>query len=98
MRKTLHSRLALLFSILFLGALSFLILGKKKNAPSFIREDDEKEEITRASDNPIARAKYEFDMLKDPKTGQIPEGVRFAELAEAEIMPLKEGNAFGPAL
>jgi hypothetical protein len=36
------------------------------------------------------RAKEEFDMLKNPVTGKIPDGFRRAELLEAATIPLKE--------
>ena len=43
--------------------------------------------VSDEGDDPIARAKYEFNMLKDPKTGKIPEGIRERELKYAETLP-----------
>lgn len=54
----------------------------------------------KAESNWERRAKEEFDMLKNPVTGKIPEGIRQAELLEAATIPLKEevslmgGNAY----
>ncbi len=39
------------------------------------------------------RLDYEFDMLKDPSTGKIPEGIRSAELAFAENAPVFLGRS-----
>src|SRR4051812_46020010 len=36
------------------------------------------------------RLKYEFDLLKDPKTGQIPAHIFEQELAFAKTVPLKQ--------
>ncbi len=46
--------------------------------------------IDKAENNWEKRAKEEFDMLKNPVTGKIPEGIRQAELLEAATIPLKE--------
>ena len=54
----------------------------------------------KAENNWERRAKEEFDMLKNPVTGKIPDGIRRAELLEAATIPLKEevslmgGNAY----
>ena len=37
--------------------------------------------------SPIGRAEYEFDRLKDPVTGKIPENIRVRELAFASTLP-----------
>lgn len=44
-----------------------------------LKEEDETE-------NPQKRLEYEFDMLKDPSTGKIPEGIRSMEIAFANSM------------
>ncbi|TAE46840.1 MAG: T9SS C-terminal target domain-containing protein [Bacteroidetes bacterium] len=38
------------------------------------------------------RLRFDFDMLKDPATGEIPEGIRQLELAQAYRAPLMETN------
>lgn len=54
----------------------------------------------KAESDPEKRWEEEFDMLKNPVTGKIPEGIRRAELLEAATIPLKEevslmaGNAY----
>lgn len=40
-----------------------------------------------------ARARYEFDMLKDPGTNRMPENIRLREFSLARILPSKE---YGP--
>ena len=41
-------------------------------------------------ENPNARSEYEFERLKDPKTGRIPENIRERELAFASHIPTAE--------
>ena len=43
--------------------------------------------VSNEGENLKAREEYEFNMLKDPKTGQIPEGIRERELKYAETLP-----------
>ena len=38
------------------------------------------------------RAQYEFDMLKDPKTGKIPKNIRAREIAFAEKLPVQNSK------
>ena len=58
------------------------------NQRSINKEEDQLFE--KAESNWERRAKEEFDMLKNPVTGKIPEGIRQAELLEAATIPLKE--------
>ena len=37
-----------------------------------------------------ARIRYEFDLLKDPRTGIVPAGINVAEMSAARLIPLKE--------
>src|SRR5574342_54240 len=41
-------------------------------------------------DDPIARERWEFNRLRDPKTGLIHAGIRAKELAYAALLPSKE--------
>jgi hypothetical protein len=62
--------------------------------------ESETQLFEKAENNWERRAKEEFDMLKNPVTGKIPDGIRQAELLEAATIPLKEevslmgGNAY----
>ncbi|MFN2458222.1 MAG: T9SS type A sorting domain-containing protein [Chitinophagaceae bacterium] len=57
------------------------------NAPlNSINKSREQEEKARFHE---ARMKYEFDMLKDPKTGKIPRGIFEKEIAFARTLPVK---------
>jgi hypothetical protein len=53
---------------------------QKSQSTNLAREENELEE---KFDNPIARAAYEFEMIKNPVTGKIPEGIFEAEMAQA---------------
>lgn len=52
---------------------------------------DSKTPIQRQADNAIERANFEFQRLKNPKTGKIPQGIREAELQFSEKITI--GNA-----
>ncbi len=71
-------------TVLFLISLCFTNCKQVRNTPDFL-------EITeRAENDPELRWKEEFDMLKNPITGKMPQGIREIELREAANMPLKE--------
>ncbi len=48
---------------------------------------EQKELNSEKETSPIGRAEYEFDRLKDPVTGKIPENIRVRELAFASTLP-----------
>ncbi len=54
--------------------------------------DDSAEEVKDAARYTELRAKYEFDMVKDPATGKIPYGILEEEKAFAKKLPVKDGN------
>jgi hypothetical protein len=82
--------------ILIIFALTASLLGCKQRSLN----EAEIALVAKAENNWERRAKEEFDMLKNPVTGKIPEGIRQAELLEAATIPLKEeisllgGNAY----
>lgn len=53
------------------------------------KEENEEEEKTDRTRFHEQRMKYEFDMLKDPKTGKIPYGIRELERAFARTLPVR---------
>lgn len=59
----------------------------KQRTPQLIEIDEEE---GKPSDNPIARAKYEFNMLKDPATGEIPAGIFEKEIKQAKDIYRKQ--------
>src|SRR6516164_6354747 len=91
MRKMTRISLIASLSLLFLLAIAATFYFKKSYRPIFIGNKSEE------MDNPAAAAQYEFDLMKDPATGKIPDGIRAAELAQAARMPLKEGSTFNPS-
>ncbi len=44
------------------------------------------------------RAEWEWKMLRDPKTGKIPEGIRNREMAWVKRMPFRESGMFNNPL
>lgn len=54
--------------------------------------DEEEENPAKKAEMNAARAKYDFDMLKDPATGKIPEGIYKAEMSQAIRIPLAGVN------
>jgi hypothetical protein len=82
MRKTTLNRRLLAIALLFLlSASTFLIHHRLKEDTLFVGHNEEEKED--AAENPEARLAYEFEMLKDPATGLIPEGIHEQELAQA---------------
>ncbi len=48
--------------------------------------------VSNEGEDLTARAEYEFNMLKDPKTGTIPAGIRSRELKYARTLPKLDGK------
>jgi hypothetical protein len=65
---------------------------KEENEEGFEEEENEEKEAAFIE----ARARYEFEMLKDPATGKIPAGIFEKEIALAKTLPLK-GSVYNPA-
>src|SRR5690348_11571192 len=83
--------------VLFIGALSLSVVAgivwmAKKDNPQTLsfqpiqKEESEEEEEAKFD---IARAKYEYDMLKDPATGLIPKNIFELEHRFAKSLPVK---------
>lgn len=85
-----------LFALAVLTAGGVLIY---KNHPSFENEErkqweeNEEEKENRSASYIDARYKYELDMLKDPATGKIPEGIFEKELEFAKTLPVKSSSS-----
>ena len=62
----------------------------KKNLTILNGDDDENMETS----NSQKRARYEWLLLRDPKTGKIPEGIRSKELTWVRTMPIKRNGLF----
>ncbi len=73
--------------------LSFLLFKKpfKSNALTPLQKavGEEREQDEPAADYIEARTRYEFDMLKDPQTGEIPAGIFEQEKAFARSLPVR---------
>ncbi|MCX6206510.1 MAG: hypothetical protein NTZ19_09700, partial [Bacteroidetes bacterium] len=68
-------------------------LKEHKNKFGLEEADEEAEENpAKKAEMNAARAKYDFDMLKDPATGKIPEGIYKAEMSQAIRIPLAGVN------
>ena len=101
MKKSLlrSSIILLVISSAILATLTGKKLYKKQVEPIIRLTDlNESELVSEASENPQMRAQEEFDMLKDPKTGKIPENIRLMELQAAEAAPLKQNLLISPSL
>jgi len=66
---------------------SLLANGKIKNMPS-------KKSSRSTRDDANARANYEFNLLKNPYTGKIPDNIRNKELEFSKNIPLKKTSRF----
>jgi hypothetical protein len=59
-----------------------------KNKFGLEEGEDEDENPTKKAEMTAARIQYEYDMLKDPKTGKIPDGIYKAEMQQAMQLPI----------
>lgn len=84
------------FVATLLAISSLLFVGiKLSSGESELFEEEEEHEEQEASFTE-ARMKYEFDLLKDPKTGKIPVGIFAKEIDFAKTLPVK-GQVSNPA-
>ena len=67
-----------------------------KNLTILNAEDDNAENEELEQKNSIERARYEWLLTRDPKTGKIPEGIRAKELAWLKTMPIRRNGLFNP--
>lgn len=82
-------RITLLAAAVVTAALTLLYFTlKKENASAASREREEGEREAPAA-YLEARAKYEYDMLKDPHTGKLPDGIFEQEKALARTLPVR---------
>ncbi|HCT23614.1 MAG TPA: hypothetical protein DIW54_09885 [Chitinophagaceae bacterium] len=71
-------------------SLACVLLLQPKVEKNLLRSEDEEEESGfYKSVMQAERAAYEYNMLKDPRTGKIPDGIWNAELREAQSAPMK---------
>jgi len=87
MKKYFHPGLAvtsIMILVIFILFKSSFYSNKKPL--EWQKEENDEKEMGYVNE----RAKYEFDMLKDPATGKIPYGVFDQELAYAKTLPVKD--------
>ncbi|MBD0366120.1 MAG: hypothetical protein ICV53_08470, partial [Flavisolibacter sp.] len=87
----MKAKIYFLFTLFIAVFILLYVLPKKTQKQSINSEEEEAERALYVE----ARMKYEFDMLKDPKTGKIPYKIREQELAFAKTLP--ERGAFSYA-
>lgn len=72
---------------------------KGKNLTILHEDDEEEEGVNMEQENARRRAQYEWMISRDPKTGQIPEGIRTREMSLLRTLPIRENGIFNaPAL
>ncbi|MBD0276911.1 MAG: hypothetical protein ICV81_02965 [Flavisolibacter sp.] len=79
----MKAKIYFLFTLFIAVFILLYVLPKKTQKQSINSEEEEAERALYVE----ARMKYEFDMLKDPKTGMIPYKIREQELAFAKSLP-----------
>jgi hypothetical protein len=89
----MKSKLYLVGTILLLVAALVIFFPKEQTAKPLAKEQQIKKKNKEREDLPAAyieaRMKYEYDMLKDPRTGEIPEGIFAKERALAKTLPVR---------
>jgi hypothetical protein len=94
------SRKYLLFLLIFTVSFGGLYrLFHEKPLPrlpkvSLLNNEEEDEGSEMEQENGRKRAAWEFNLLRDPRTGKIPEGIRAREIAWAKKMPVRNFNYF----
>lgn len=78
----------MLFRALFSALLACALLAQYTYSP-----ESEPRAAPGTEGDPLARWRYEFERLKNPKTGDIPSGIRARELAFARTHPSRERMA-----
>jgi len=79
--------------------------GTRYNVKKVLQANDPNSKFSGRNDNPELRAQFELERLKDPATGEIPEGIRQKELAyvnsagsrlqETVVLPLGKEDETG---
>lgn len=80
-----------LFGGLFLALAAVVLLTQKnmQTGLASLPEAGEDEDRDARTAYVIERLKYEFDMIKDPRTGKIPDGIFEKEMAFARTLPVR---------
>lgn len=83
---------------LLAGLLSITLVQQSNHDPlqvetgrGLLVPPEEEKQGPGTKDDPFARWRYEFEKLKDPRTGDIPANIRQRELAFAKRLPTREG-------
>lgn len=87
----MKNRIALL-AITVVSAMCFYFLLPTKNEANLPVQAEKIEKEEKAAYYIEARKKYEYDMLKDPITGKIPEGIFEKEKAFARTLPVRDNS------
>jgi hypothetical protein len=78
--------ISMLVRVLFCAVLAFALVSQY----SFTPESESAGASPGTSSDHLARWRYQFEKLKDPKLGDIPSGIRAKELAFARTLPSRE--------
>jgi hypothetical protein len=89
-------RLAIPAGILALSAAWFMFKSTDTRMPKKMEVVREDEEIEKEGGR--RREEREWKMMRDPKTGRIPEGIRAREMAWVKTMPVRENGLFNNPL
>lgn len=65
-----------------------------KNLTILHEEDEEESGVNMETENAKRRAEYEWLISRDPKTGNIPEGIRNREISLMRTLPIKQNGIF----
>jgi hypothetical protein len=94
--KLMKSKRLLLFALsIFIVAAVLFNIRMKKDIDKKVTDPDAYSLETEKSENPVARAQWELNMLKNPATGKIPNNIRNRELEFAKTMSNVGKNSLG---
>jgi hypothetical protein len=97
----MKKKILLIPVIVLTAATLFMLVKKEEKLPfkgknlTILHEDEEEEEgVNMEQENAKRRAQYEWLIARDPKTGEIPEGIRAREMALVRTLPIKQNSIF----
>ena len=79
------------------GITRFIPIQKANQLPkdlTILNDEDNEEDEEIETKNSVERARYEWLLTHDPKTGKVPENLRSREMAWVKTMPVRKNGLF----
>ncbi|HEY0678317.1 MAG TPA: hypothetical protein VGD17_08520 [Chitinophagaceae bacterium] len=93
MKKSFYSKIIFGFLIVIAAMAAIFIYSRQEQTDVFAGKGSEEYQRMKAFDDPVARQEYDFNLVKDPATGKIPEGIYERELSQAKEIYARQLSA-----